>query len=217
MQRNPLKRKKVLITAGPTWVPIDDVRVISNISSGEMGVLLARRAKLSGMKVDLLLGPVSCVVPGHGIKVIRFKSFNDLFDLIKTRLKHNRYDLILHAAAVSDYLCNSVAGKISSSKPGLVLRLSRAPKIIESIKKLNPKAFLVMFKLESNVSDSVLLKRTLEAMRRSKADLAVANTVWGGHYKGFILGAGEISAKARSKKELSRELFKLLQNYNWQN
>jgi phosphopantothenoylcysteine decarboxylase/phosphopantothenate--cysteine ligase len=210
MRRNPLKGKKILITAGPTWVPVDDVRVLSNVSSGELGMLLARRAKMLDMKVDLFLGPVGCVDPGRGITVSRFRFFNDLFELVKTRLKRNRYDFILHAAAVSDYLCYAVAGKISSSNSGLVLKLRRAPKIIEWIKRLNPKSFLVMFKLESNVSDSVLLKRSLEAMKRSKADLVVANTFQGGHYKGFILGAQDISVRARSKKELTRELFKIL-------
>ncbi len=208
--KNLLKNKRILITAGPTWVPIDDVRVLSNVSSGELGMLLARRAKSLDMKVDLFLGPVGRVDTGGGITVSRFRFFNDLFELTKTRLKRNSYDFILHAAAVSDYLCSAVAGKISSSNPGLVLKLSRAPKIIEFMRRLNPKAFLVMFKLESNVSDSVLFKRTLEAMKKSKADLVVANTLQGGHYKGFILGAQNIFARARSKKELARELFKML-------
>jgi len=210
--KNLLKNKRVLITAGPTWAPIDDVRVLSNVSSGELGMLLAKRAKSLGMKVELLLGPVGCVDPGHGITINRFRFFNDLFELIKERLKRNSYDLILHAAAVSDYLADTVLGKIPSSKPEFVLKLSRAPKIIDLMRKLNPKAFLVMFKLESNVSDPVLLKRSLEAMKKSKADLVVANTFQSGHYKGFILGAQNIFARARSKKDLARELFKTLQD-----
>ena len=191
-------------------MPIDDIRVLSNVSSGELGMLLARLAKSLDMKVDLFLGPVGRVGPGRGINVSRFRFFNDLFELVKTRLKRNRYDFILHAAAVSDYLCPAVAGKISSLNPGLVLKLRRAPKIIESIRRLNPKAYLVMFKLECNVSDSVLLKRSLEAMKKSRADLVVANTLQGGRYKGFILRAQDIFARARSKKELARELFKML-------
>jgi len=57
-----------------------------------------------------------------------------------------------------------------------------------------------------------LLKRSLEAMKKSKADLVVANTFQSGHYKGFILGAQNIFARARSKKDLARELFKTLQD-----
>ena len=205
-----LRGKKILITAGPTWVPIDQVRVISNISSGEMGLLLASRASSLGMKVDLLLGPVGSVDISGSISVSRFKYFDELLGLIKTKLKEKKYDYILHAAAVSDYLTRPVSGKISSQQKKLILSLDRAPKIIETIRRLAPRALLVMFKLETNVTDPILLKRALEAMKDTKADLAVANTFVSGRYRSFILGAKDILAKPRSKKELSVDLFEVM-------
>ena len=58
-QSHKLKNKKVLITAGPTWVPIDNVRVISNTATGETGILLSEKLKNLGAKVTLLLGPTN--------------------------------------------------------------------------------------------------------------------------------------------------------------
>ena len=108
MKRYPLAGKKILITAGPTWVPIDDVRVISNISSGEMGTLLAKEARACGMDVDLILGPVTYSEPLKGVRVTRFKYFDELLKLVSSTLARKPYDVILHAAAVSDYLLKPV-------------------------------------------------------------------------------------------------------------
>lgn len=208
---NPLKGKKILITAGPTWVPIDDVRVISNVSSGELGLLLAKTAASCRAKVDLFLGPVSRpVLLDKNIKLTRFTYFNDLLGLVVAALKTKKYDIILHCAAVSDYLAKEVRGKISSEQNQLVLRLARAPKIVDIIRDLNPDAFLVMFKLEANVSDAVLLKRALEAMKRSGADLVIANRFVNNKYRGFILGSNDILAKTVSKPLLAKKLFKIL-------
>ncbi|HAJ56161.1 MAG TPA: hypothetical protein DCL35_00130 [Candidatus Omnitrophica bacterium] len=209
---NPLKGKKILITAGPTWVPIDDVRVISNVSSGELGLLLAKNALKYGADIDLLLGPVSRPVPlDKKIRITRFTYFDELHDKVVLALKSNKYDVILHCAAVSDYLPRAVRGKISSEQGQLVLRLDRAPKIVDDIRRLAPEAFLVMFKLEGNVTDAVLLKRALEAMKRVGADLVIANRFINKKYRGFILGTDNILARTVSKPELAGKLFKALQ------
>ena len=67
-----LKNKNILITAGPTWVPIDRVRVISNIATGKTGILLAKSANKLGAKVTLVLGPVGEVGLEKEINVKRF-------------------------------------------------------------------------------------------------------------------------------------------------
>jgi phosphopantothenoylcysteine synthetase/decarboxylase len=210
MKRHPLAGKKILITAGPTWVPIDDVRVISNTSSGEMGTLLAKEARACGMDVDVILGPVTYCESLKGMRVERFKYFDELLRLISSTLARKPYDVILHAAAVSDYLLKPVPGKISSANLQLILRLTPAPKLIDLMRRLNPKALLVMFKLEGEVTDAVLLKRALEAMKKASADLVVANRFEGGHYRGFILGSRNILARSASKRALAALLFKIL-------
>jgi phosphopantothenoylcysteine decarboxylase/phosphopantothenate--cysteine ligase len=208
---HPLKGKKILVTAGPTWVALDDVRVISNVSSGELGMLLAKQAAACGARVDFFLGPVSRPWSGdRKIKIVRFAYFHELLRLVKRALKSKRYDVIIHSAAVSDYWTKPRQGKISSDSTELVLKLKRAPKIVDIMRDLNPEAFLVMFKLEGGVSDVVLLKRALEAMKRAGADLVVANRFVGKKYRGFILGARDVLAKTVSKKALAQKLFSVL-------
>jgi len=222
-----LKNKKILITAGPTWVPIDDVRVISNTSSGELGLLLAREALKYKAKVDLFLGPVpQAVLLNKNIRISRFEYFSELMDMVVLALRSKKYDYIFHCAAVSDYVTKKISGKISSENNELVVRLKRAPKIIDMIRKMNPDAFLVMFKLEGAVKDPVLLKRALEAMNKVGADLVVANRFLSfkrrskvsvredKRYRGFILGPCGIFARALSRKALAVELLKLINKAN---
>ena len=92
----------------------------------------------------------------------------------------------------------------------MVLRLTPAPKLIYLMRRLNPKAFLAMFKLEGKVTDAVLLKRALEAMKKASADLVIANRFEGGRYRGFILGSRNILARSASKRSLAASLFKIL-------
>lgn len=207
----PLKGKDILITAGPTWVAVDDVRVISNVSSGELGCLLAEEAVSRGMRTEVFLGAATYTkLPGN-VKLSRFRYFEELLKLVSARLAQKKYDVILHCAAVSDYLLEPQEGKISSSSRQLILRLTQAPKIIEIMRRLDPKAFLVMFKLEGKVSDAVLLKRALEAKKRVSADLVVANRFQDGKYRGFVLGSKDVLARSGSKKELASSLFEILE------
>jgi len=205
-----LRRKKILITAGPTWVAIDDVRVVSNVSTGELGSLLTQAAVKAGMDVDVFLGTVSHPFSVPGAQVFRFRYFDELCRLIETQLRRRKYDAILHAAAVSDYLARAALGKISSRNTSLTIRLHRAPKLVARLRRLNPKAFLVMFKLEAGVGDKVLMKRALEAKKKCRADLVVANRFTGGGYRGFILGRAGAPSRGFKRRELAQELVRIL-------
>ncbi len=206
-----LKDKTILITAGPTWVPVDKVRVISNISSGKLGLLLAREALKHGLKTDLFLGPVGDIAEIKLLKVSRFFYFDELLGLIKKTLTIKKYDIIIHCAAVSDYTCKPVPGKISSKKKNIVLNLKAAPKIISLIRQFNPRALLVMFKLESGVTDRVLIKRASLALKRAGADLVVANRLEGQKYRAYIFDAqGKAVLKADSREQAARVLFRIL-------
>ncbi len=203
-----LRGKRILVTAGPTWVGVDPVRVLSNISTGEMGVAIAREAARRGAAVDLCLGPVGIEAPVRA-RLFRFTYFSELQQLLDERLRTTRYDAIVHAAAVSDYLVNGASGKIASDKAVLTLRLTPAPKLIDRIRRAAPRAVLVMFKLEAGVSDAVLLRRALFGMRRSGADLVVANRFEGPAYRGFVLGEGR-PVLCRSRREAARRLMTVI-------
>lgn len=95
----PLSGKKVLVTAGPTREHIDPVRFISNPSSGKMGFAMAQAARDMGAEVTVIHGPVS-IQPPRGVKSIQIQSAEDLFSKVK---EHSGHDVIIMAAAVSDF------------------------------------------------------------------------------------------------------------------
>lgn len=204
------KNKRILITAGPTWVPIDSVRVISNIATGETGILLARQAKKLGTEVTLFLGPVSNIALSHldkAIRIQRFKFFDELKEKIIEELRTKEYDVIIHNAAVSDFKPGRFKGKIDSD--GVYdLKLKPLPKIIRHIRHLAPKSKLVMFKLESGVSCATLIRRARQAQKKVRADFVVANTI--NPYRAFIIDKENNTVSVRSKTELAKRLFKII-------
>lgn len=175
--KNQLKNKRIIVTAGGTQEPIDDVRVITNKSSGKMGIYIAEEAHRRGAKVTLIRGNTS-VEPGYDFfKDLRIESVNDLFSMIKKNAKSN--DIIIHAAAVSDFSVDKINKKISSGKK-LSIKLKPTIKIINQIKKINKKIKLVGFKVESKVSKKQLVDRAYSKLKESKADLMVANDISNG-------------------------------------
>ena len=197
----------VLVTCGPTWVAIDGVRVISNASSGEMGHLIAQEFLRFGAKVTLVEGPVTHAWSNPRVKVIKYRFFDELAKVLKAQLRH-KYDVIVHAAAVSDFkVAGASQAKIASGKP-LTLRLVPTPKLIQMVKRLCPQALLVGFKLEASLRAS--FKETKELFVKAGCDVVVANT-FGKNYQAAILNAdGEILSKANSKKQLARNLVSIV-------
>ncbi|MEI8175773.1 MAG: phosphopantothenoylcysteine decarboxylase [Candidatus Omnitrophota bacterium] len=213
-----LRSQKILITAGPTWVPVDSVRVISNISSGSTGIAIAAQALSEGARVTLLLGPVSLPQDVLGtlshLKVVRFRYFDDLREKLFSLLAKEEYDIIIHTAAVSDYAPRRVTrGKISSRATALTIALRRTPKLIEMIRAKARRAFLVAFKLESGVSRRALIARARAGMRNAGADAVVANLledIQGSAHVAEIIGADGQVVSVRSKRELARKLFRVI-------
>ncbi len=169
-----LKGKRVLVTAGGTEEKIDEVRVITNKSSGKMGIRIAEECVKRGAKVTLVRARTD-IEPTVDVLDITVSSANDMLLQIKKRIKSQ--DIMVHAAAVSDYAVkNRQQGKISSSKE-LSLELSPNTKILEKIKELNKNIFLVGFKAEHLLRESELRKRAVKAMKKAKADMMVANDI----------------------------------------
>jgi phosphopantothenoylcysteine decarboxylase/phosphopantothenate--cysteine ligase len=209
-----LKGKRILITAGPTWVPIDAVRVISNTATGETGILLADDFSRRGAQVTLILGPVGKGCKNKSVKVINFKFFNELSSLLKSELKKKHYDIIIHSAAVSDYgLANKASGipkKISSRFKVLRLNLKATPKIIDSLRKISPDSLLIGFKFEPDLKGANLIKKTSQLIKRAKLDLAVANSVYAKGYLAYLVAAKKHYGPFFSKKDMAKNLVRLI-------
>ena len=218
-----LKNKRILITAGPTWVPIDEVRVISNTASGATGILLSEKLSRLGAKVTLALGEIrdsdlfsrGSAAKKIGrcpyFKVIRFSYFDELKSIIAAELKGSRYDAVIHSAAVSDYRPRKpYRQKIRSDMKNLRLDLVPTEKIIDNIKKLDSSVYLVGFKFEPSASRAVLIREANFLARRSSADLVVANTTAKNKYRAYLVKGRVSRGPLTSKAALARQLCQIL-------
>lgn len=201
-----------MITSGPTWVAIDRVRVISNTASGKTGILLANQFAQAKAKVTLLMGPVGEVSGlNKKIRIRRFCFFQELSALLKDELK-NKYDIIVQAAAVSDYAPKSMhQGKISSRKQVLKLNLKSTPKLINCLRKLAPCAFLVGFKFEPELAGGKLIREARSLNKKAGLDLTVANSFKGHRYQAYLVDNNASCGPYRSKEVMARSLTRLIE------
>ncbi len=208
-----LKGKRILITAGPTWVAIDKVRVISNTATGENGIILAEELIKRGALITLLLGPVNTRELSKKIKLIRFTFFDQLKNTVIKELKGEKYDCLVHSAAVSDYKPEKILEKkVSSGATSWQIKLIPTPKIINLIKKTVPGIFLVGFKFEPGVSKNNLLKEAKLLQRKTDANLIVANTLnKSNQYRAYIIDSKKTLGSFASKKSLCLGLVEQLQ------
>jgi phosphopantothenoylcysteine decarboxylase/phosphopantothenate--cysteine ligase len=168
-----LKRKKILVTAGPTYEAIDPVRFIGNRSSGKMGFALASAAALRGAAVTLVAGPVHLETP-RNVARIDIESAEQMYESVRARAKKN--DAIIMAAAVADYAPSTVArGKLRKESEGndLTLRLRRTPDILSALGQKKGGKVLVGFALETNDE----LRNAREKLKQKNADLIVLNSL----------------------------------------
>ncbi|MFZ7136805.1 MAG: bifunctional phosphopantothenoylcysteine decarboxylase/phosphopantothenate--cysteine ligase CoaBC [archaeon] len=190
--KKDLEGKKILVTAGPTLEYIDPVRVITNKSSGKMGVALVREALSRGAQVTLISGPISVDFP-LGSKVIDVETTSEMYDAVVSELKSEPYDVVIAAAAASDWTPEQMYDyKIPTRDlSSFSLNLKATSKIVNAIKTVSPETFLVTFKAEHNVSDDELIKIAYERLKEPKADLIAANDV-GRKGSGFDVDTNEI-------------------------
>jgi len=173
--KQDLSNKKVIIIGGPTAEPIDDVRVITNRSSGKTAVWLAMNAFYRGADVELWYGCGKEHFPDW-IKTTSFESINDLSKLSKSKdLK--KFDVIILCAAISDYIPKKQKGKTSSGKHKLIIEMLQAAKIIANLRKKAPSSKIIGFKVEG--SKAKLKERAKNLLMKNDLDFVVANTISG--------------------------------------
>ncbi len=176
--KKDLKGKKILITAGPTREYIDEIRFVSNNSSGRMGIEIAKEAAARGADVLLIAGQCMVKIPDY-INTINVVSSDDFIKSVKDELSYKEYDFFICAAAISDYKpVDFIKGKISSDDvEELNINMRLTPKIIDVARKKNYKVYIVAFKAETNVSRTELIDRAYNRLNKSQADLIIANDV----------------------------------------
>jgi len=169
---------KILVTAGPTLEYIDPVRVITNKSSGLMGIEVTREALLRGAEVTVIYGPGTATPPKEA-RVVHVETTEEMYKAVVSELKSHKYDVIIATAAAADWMPKKHFDyKVPTRETStLDVKLETTPKIIDVVKKISPEAFLVPFKAEYNVSDKELIKNAYQRLKEAKADLIVANDV----------------------------------------
>lgn len=169
-----LTGKKILVTAGGTVEPIDSVRVITNRSSGKMGVAIAEASHLQGADV-LLLRAVSSVAARYPIREEKFETAKELENLMQKHIKD--YVFVFHVAAVSDFTPKTpLIGKLDSNKP-INLKLKPTIKICDRIKTWNSKIKLISFKAVYKKTKKEIISVGIEKLKQSKADYIIVNDV----------------------------------------
>lgn len=168
----PLRGKKVLITAGPTYEAIDPVRFIGNHSSGKMGFEIAKAAANLGANVILISGPTHQTVKHALIKVIPVVSAQNMYDAVHQYYKNT--DIAILSAAVADFTPKKVsAQKIKKKDETLTLELGKTKDILDTLGKTKTNQFLVGFALETNNE----LENAKGKLKRKNLNLIVLNSL----------------------------------------
>jgi phosphopantothenoylcysteine decarboxylase/phosphopantothenate--cysteine ligase len=172
-RQTALKNKKALVTAGPTYEPLDPVRFVGNHSSGKMGFALAEALYEQGADVTIVTGPVQQKEKYKGIKIIKADTAEEMYNACITL--HPSMDIEVMAAAVADYKPAEVASeKIKKNKTELQLNLIKTKDILAALGlgKTNGQ-FLVGFALETENEKA----NALEKLKRKNADMIVLNSL----------------------------------------
>jgi phosphopantothenoylcysteine decarboxylase/phosphopantothenate--cysteine ligase len=201
---------KILITAGGTSEDIDDVRVITNKSTGKTTASIADALLEAGFQVTYLHS-ANAAVPKLACEKETFYSFNDLKTALEANLKESEFSAVIHAAAVSDYSVTKQDGKISSDKDEIQLNLKKNPKLINEIKRQSPKSNLIGFKLTSGADEKTIQKKVDTLFEAANCDYVIQND-WKQKESGthrFQIYSNKNRSEVRSAKDLN-ELAALL-------
>ena len=160
---------RFLLTAGPTREYLDDVRFLSNASSGRMGYAIARAAARAGHRVHLVSGPVDLPDP-PGVKVVRVTTTEQMFDAAARLFK--RVDCLIGAAAPADYQpVRRAPGKSRKRNTAWSLRLKPTTDILATLGKKKGRRIIIAFALETQKP----ITNALAKLRRKNADAVVLN------------------------------------------
>jgi phosphopantothenoylcysteine decarboxylase / phosphopantothenate---cysteine ligase len=212
-----LKGLTALITAGPTYEPIDPVRYVGNRSTGTMGVALTEELVARGAHVRLVIGPSEVDIPSN-VETVRINSANEMYE---ESLKYiSDSDIIIMAAAVSDYTSAKPAKeKIKKEADHLNITLIKTRDILETAGKMKTELqTLVGFALETNNEKGNALKK----LSKKNADLIVLNSLndeGAGFGKGtnkiiiFDKKGNEYNFDRKSKKAVAEDIVNTIINY----
>jgi|SRR5659263_163100 len=203
--KKTLSGKRIIITGGATAETIDPIRILTNRASGKTGIELALEAFRRG--ADLTLVHRGCLGI-QGICEFYAESAKDMTDIVIEELGKG-YDLMISAAAISDFTVIPLKNKIKSAKE-LTLKLKPAPKLIKEARQKYPDLKIIGFKAETGVSDEELIRRARESMESSNLSMVIANDVSSGgmgtEENNVHLVDGSVKHVSGTKRQISIEI-----------
>jgi len=174
---------KILITSGGTREYIDEVRVLTNISSGKLGAIIGEKA-MDRRHFVTYAAPKEALVPGGGTISTRFwnREFINSADELMEYMKNNanNFDVIIHCMAVSDFGFKPLKSKLKSDSlenfiQSIKDRIKINPKILSHIRKWSPNCLLVSFKFEVGLTNAELIKVATDSLMVNDCDMVIAN------------------------------------------
>lgn len=211
---------RCVITAGPTYEGLDEVRRLTNFSTGRLGSELARFLESKGHEVQLFLGYYATWrAEAASERTLTFTTTADLRDQLRQLASDAKVDAVFHAAAVSDFCFGKIwtrqpdgelleikSSKISTQSGTLLAELTPTPKIIGELRGWFPAAWVVGWKYELDGDRDSALRRAERQMRECKTDACVVNGRAYGDGFGVAIGKGKCAHCSRRE-----ELFEALE------
>ena len=193
-----------LVTAGPTYEPLDNVRRLTNFSSGRLGSELTNYLAAHGHSVTLLLGEhATHTCELKAAKCVRFSTTADLQEKLKQHAATGP-DAVFHAAAVSDFgfgkvwlrspegeLTVASSGKFSTRQGTLLAELVPTPKLLPELRSLFPDAKIVGWKFEVEGSHDSVIQKAEDQLTDCDTNACVANGPAYGSGFGLVTGVGQ--------------------------
>ena len=171
-----------LVTAGSTVEYIDSVRILTNLSSGKMGLNIAQQCLDKGFNVTFVYGNGSLNLPDDPrMKIIKIKTTEEMLKTMKDQILNEKQNVVFHTAAVADFSIShsnkKIPNKLDTRNGTKTIKLIPTAKIVDKIKQYDKNIFLVAFKAEYGISKKLLIKRAINKLDECKGNLIVANDV----------------------------------------
>ena len=206
LSTSPLKGRRILVTGGPTPVPIDNVRIITNRFTGRLGTAIADELTLRGANVKFILGKTGLTPPSY-IDCTRARTFDEYRGAVLDTLAADEYDAGIFSAAVADYKPQEVTeGKIASGGALKSIPLTPTEKVIDLVHEKFPKMPMVSFKYQENLTHDELM--AIAQDRLAKGHLAVVanrgeETGPNGEQIAYIVSKGAEPQRFQDKPEIA--------------
>lgn len=203
--KSPLRGHSVLVTGGPTPVPIDSVRRITNRFRGRLGIEISRELFLRGAQVKLIHGDGAFPVPAEIPHVVT-RTFDQYRQSVLDTLSDDSFRFAVFAAAVADYRPKKVAeSKIPSGATDLCLELVPTPKIIDEVREAHPFLHMVTFKYQERISHDELMHVAKKRLERFEAIVANRGEEVGpeGEQIAWLLGQTGETQRVMGKQEIA--------------